>query len=284
MPRVTYNRLTTKKSRTRRRGTSTITKAKYQKPTARNQKKQILSNAYAIRALKRIMPRSVLTDWQYTDVLRPSIPDGNVLESILAVQLMSPFDPANNQAFWQPVLRQDDNVIQSSATRVLRMSMNLRWRLGISEWAQMTTFIVTLRKDATDAIPNAMTKGVDYVVNGGDDFLPRLNSAIYKVHFVRNVSLMTNSWVNPAAAVGGVPLATQPGLTFAKSQVNMKLNLNIRQPSQGASWTAMDQSQFGPTQRYFLVTFFVQKASIQAPSNDGARCNFDALYTCYNSS
>ncbi len=286
MPRVTYNRLSTKKARTyRRRRASTVTRAKYQRPTARNQKKQILSNAYAIRTLRRLAPKPVYTDWQYTDVLRPQLDDSSVTDSILAVQLMSPRNPATGNAFWQPVLRQDVNVTESSATRVLRMSINMRWRLGTSNWAQMTTFIVTLRKDATDAVPNQLVKDVDYIVNGGDNFNPRLNPAKYKVWYVRNVSLTYNAWVTQAADVGGDQLATQPGLTFAKGQANLKLNFNIRQPAQGLAWNAMDQSQFGPSQRMFLITFFSQQANVdEGPFNDGARLNFDALYTCYNSS
>ena len=65
----------------------------------------------------------------------------------------------------------------------------------------------------------------------------------------------------------------------------MKLGFNIRQPTQGASWTTMDQSQFGPSQRLFLLAFINQQAGVQGdPSVQGARVNFDALYTCYNAS
>lgn len=285
MPRVTFNRLTKKKSTVRKRRTSVITKAKYQKPTARNQRKQILSNAVAIRTIRRLMPKPVYTDWQYSGTLTALAPDDSFSETTRAVQLMSPFDPQNNQPFWFPVLRQDQNVVESSATRVLRMQINLRYRLGQSNWAQFTTFVVTLRKDATDVVPNNLTKGEDYITNSGDDFNVRLNPAVFKVHYVRNVSLMYNAWVTRAATVGNNVFAGNPNTTYSKGQVNMKLGLNIRQPTQGLSWTGMDQSQFGPSQRYFLITFIVQQADAStAPLTDVAKLNFDALYTCYNAS
>lgn len=92
MPRVTFNRLSKKRAKTKRRTTSVITRAKYQKPTAQNQKKQILSNAVAIRALRRIMPTPVRTDWQYTGSLVADSPDASFSKSLKSVQLMSPPD------------------------------------------------------------------------------------------------------------------------------------------------------------------------------------------------
>lgn len=287
MPRVSYNRLSTKKSTVRRKRTSVIAKAKYKPRTTTANRSLIKGNAYAIRALKRLMPSPVYTDWQYSGTLRSTADDTSFSETIRQVQLMSPFDGIN--ALWQPVLRQDVNVTESSSTKVLRMQLNLRYRLGLSNWAQFTTFVVSIRKNATDVIVNEanLTKGQDYITNLGDEFNARLNPAVFKVHYVRNVSLMKNSWVSPAAGVGGNPVAFNPQTTLAKGQVNMKLNFNIRQPTQGASWTAMDQSQFPPNQRLFLLTFIVQQsdAPVQPPGiPESARVNFDALYTCYNAS
>ena len=287
MPRVTKNNLGKFARSNRRKRTSVATRAKYQKPTARNQKSQILGNALAIRTMKKLMPQPIYTDWQYSDVLRSAVPDTSFSETTRFVQLMSPYDPDDLAELWQPVLRQDENVIESSATKVLRMQLNLRYRLGQSNWAQFTTFVVSLRRDATDTNPANLVKGEDYIVNAGDDFNVRLNPAVFKVHYARNVSLMYNAWVQPAATVGQTVFAGNPNTTFAKGQVNMKLNFNIRQPTRGESWTKMFQSQMPPSQRMFLITFIVQQgaAPIQPPGvPDSARLNFDALYTCYNAS
>lgn len=287
MPRVTKNNLGKFARSNRRKRTGVVARAKYQKPTAGNQKKQILGNALAIRAIKRIMPKPVYTDWQYSQTLRASVPDTSVSETLRFVQLMSPFDPDTQTPLWKGVLRQDVNVTESSATRVLRMQLNLRYRLGQSNWAQFTTFVVSLRRDATDVNPSALVPGEDYVTNLGDDFNVRLNPAVFKVHYARNLSLMYNAWVQPASSIGNTVFAGNPNTTFAKGQVNMKLNFNIRQPTRGDSWTTMFQSQFPPSQRMFLLCFMVQQGATPATPPDvpdSARVNFDALYTCYNAS
>lgn len=285
MPRVTKNTLGKFARSNRRKRTGVVTRAKYQKPTARNQKKQILGNALAIRAIKRIMPKPIYTDWQYSGQLKAIAPDDSFSETLASVQLMSPANGATpSVAFWQPVLRQDVNVIESSATRVLRMQMNLRYSLRGSDWAQFSLFIVTIRPDAVDTVPNAanLVKGQDYITNIGDDFNVRLNPAVFKVHYARNVSLMKNNWTAPAAVVGGVPFAGNPRTTYTKGQVNMKLGFTLKQPRAGLSWTIMNQSQLGPSQRYFLLAFIVQRQPNPDGLDDVAIVNFDNLYTCYN--
>lgn len=232
------------------------------------------------------MPPSLWTDWQYSNVLRPVIEDAAVVDSIHQTQLMSPSDGGGN-AFWQPVMRQDVNVVESSSTRVLRMSLNLRYRLGIANWAQFSTFVVSIRKDAADRVINqaSLVKGQDFVTNLGDNFNVRLNPAVFKVHYARYVSLMYNAWVEKPAIVASTALAANPITTYAKGQVNMKLGFNIKQPTQGTSWTAMNQAQLPPSQRLFLLTFISQQADVVGdPSIDVGRVNFDALYTCYNAS
>lgn len=286
MPRVTKNNLGKFARSNRKKRTGVLTKAKYKPRTAGANRTLIKGNALAIRALKRLMPSPIYTDWQYTNVLRPVINDAALVESIHQAQLMSPSDGDGN-AFWQGVMRQDVNVTESSATRILRMQLNLRYRLGIANWAQFSTFVVSIRKDATDRIINEanLVKGQDYITNLGDDFNVRLNPAVFKVHYARYLSLMYNAWVEKPVAFGGNQLAANPVTTFAKGQVNMKLGFNIKQPVQGTSWTAMNQSQLPPGQRLFLLTFINQQADVEgAPSIDVARVNFDALFTAYNAS
>lgn len=284
MPRTTKNALRKFTAKTRRKRTGVITKAKYKPRTTAANRSLIKSNAFAIRAIKRLMPSPLYTDWQYSNVLRPVIEDAALVNSIHQAQLMSPSD-GNGNAFWEPVMRQDQNVVEASSTRVLRMQLNLRYRLGVANWAQFSTFVVSIRKDAADRIINqqSLVKNQDFITNLGDDFNVRLNPAVFKVHYARYVSLMYNAWVEKPAFIGGNQLAANPVTTFAKGQVNMKLNFNIKQPTQGVSWTVMNQSQLPPSQRLFLLTFISQQADIQgAPSIDVARVNFDALFTCYN--
>lgn len=210
MPRTTFNRLSRKRATTRKRRVGVLKKAKYAPKTARTNRALITSNAYAIRAIKRMMPRPIYTDWQYSGTQFADAPDTSFSETLKVAQLMSP--ATGGSALWQPVMRQDVNVTESSATKVLRMQMNLRYRLGVSNWCQYTVFVVSIRKDAVDKIINqaSLVKNQDYITNLGDDFNVRLNPAVFKVHYCRNVSLCKNAWVSPVFAGGGQELAGNP--------------------------------------------------------------------------
>ena len=259
----------------RRRGTSNLTKTRYERPTASNQKKQILNNALAIRSVRKLLPTPTYCDFQYFGSLFADLQDSpSFTESLLTAELMTP-------NLWASVLRQDDNVSESSTTCVKRMVMNLRYTLASSNWAQFTTFVVSIRKDAVNRVINSvgLTKGQDYIKNA-KDYNVRLNPAVFKVHYCRNVSLMINAWEGLPAIAGQSTFASNSAATFAKGQVSMNLNFKLRQPL-GTSWRIMDQSQLGPHQRLFLLTFITQQADTTT-AGAGARIDFDALYTTYN--
>ena len=284
MVRVTFNRLSKKKASFRRKRASTLTKAKYAPKTTRVNRSLIKSNALAIRAIKRMIPKAIFTDYQYSftqEALLSSDPSG-LYQSIASNQLMSP-------VFWSPVLRQDENVIDSSATRVLRLQANMRYILNESSTVQITTFIVSIRKDAVNRqINDTLVEGQDYIFAKGAagaidlGIVPRLNPAVFKVLYTRNVTLMSNGFLQPIVDVNNNPLVSNSSNTMRKGQVNLKLNFNIRQPVNGDQWKNMQQSQFGPTQRLFLLTFF--RGITAQPDDNAPRLDCDALYTCYNAS
>lgn len=61
MPRVTFNRLSKKKSTTRRKRTGVLTRAKYKPRTTTANRSLITSNALAIRSIRKLMPPPVYT-------------------------------------------------------------------------------------------------------------------------------------------------------------------------------------------------------------------------------
>lgn len=278
MPRITFNRLSRRKSNIRRKGTSTTTRAKYAPKTARVNRSLIKSNAYAIQAVKRMIPPPIYTDYQYSGGYAPLIGTApNPFFAIQQAQLMTP-------NLWAEVLRQDPNVVAASSTLVKRMQINLRYSLGEANWCQITTFVVSIRKDAANRVINQaeLVSGEDYIYSGAQQQLnPRLNPAVFKVHYVRDVSLMSNAWQTSAATAGNSTFAGNPNTTFAKGQVNMKPNFRLRQPT-GTRWRIMDQSQLVPSQRLFLLTFF--RGQTNDVDDDPVRVDWDALYTCYNAS
>lgn len=271
----------TKMSRTtvRRRRTSVIKRAKFQKPTARNQKSQIMGNAMAIRSLRRLVPPPVYTDYQYSRGYGPFFgPDPTDFSSILCDKLMNPTQ-------WLPCLRRDANALESTTTLVKRMQVNLRFNLGQANWCQMTTFIVSLRRDAANRTPDdtaTLTEGDDFIVSTQEGFNARLNPSVFKVHYVRNLSLMSASWKEPETQAGQAVFTSNSATTFAKGQVNMKLNFRLRQPVTPQNWKVMTQEQLSPHQRLYILTFF--KGSTNEPDDTPPAVYYDALYTCYNSS
>lgn len=283
MPRVTFNRLSTRRARTKRRRSSTAVKAKYMPKTTRANRSLIKSNAAAIRTIRRMIPPAVYCDFQYTSAYSPFLDNapGNYF-NIFASDMMSPRDQQQPpQILWQPVLRQDPNVLNASKTLVKRFKLNLRFSLGESNWCQISTFLVTLRKDAANRVvsQNGLILDEDYVYSD-QNFNPTLNSQVFKCHFVRHVSLMSNAWQQPKTTIGtGTEFVGNPNTTLKKSQVNVKCNISLRQPI-GTPWVQMSQDQLPPHQRYYLLTFF--KGNTNGVDDDPPRVDWDALYTTYN--
>ena len=277
MPRVSFNRLTRKRSSVKRRRTSASTRAKYLPKTRFANRSLIKQNASVIRAVRRMIPPPIWSDYQYKGAYGPFISGApSNYFNIFASELMTP------NALWQPVLRQDLNIQSASSTLVKRMSVNIRTSLGQSNWCQVTTFIVSLRKDAANRIvsQSGLTVDEDYIL-GEQDFNPRLNPSVFKVHYVRHLSLMSNAWQQNKTLIGTTEFVGNPNTTYAKGQVNIKPNIRLRQPV-GTPWITMDQDQLPPHQRYFILTFF--KGNTDAVDDDPPRVDWDALYTVYNAS
>ncbi len=275
MPKVIFNRATKRRSSVRRKRTSTLVKAKYKPKTVYANRSLIKSNAIAIRSMKRMLPKLIYTDYQYKFANAPLAGAApNPYQFITNNELMTP-------NLWASVLRKDDNVVESSQTLIKRMQLNLRYTLGENNWCQISTFIVTIRPDATNRVINAagLSEGDDYIWSV-DEFQPRLNSNVFKVHYRRHVTLMAGAFGQAAFQSAGDTLVSQSTSTFKKGQVNIPLNFKIRQPN-GQTWRVMDQSQFGPSRRYFQLTFFRGQATDD--SDAPPTLETDILYTCVNS-
>ncbi len=271
MGRVTTNGATKAKS-TAKRSYSSVMAQRGKKPKTDHD--LIQANTLAIKRMKTLMPKVIYTDYQKKFGNAPFISGAPAqFFNITNDQLMSPFE-------WTSVLRKDTNVEESSQTMVKRMQINLRYSLGGANWCQITTFIVSIRPDATDRIINEanLVEGNDYIVSD-EEFQPRLNPAVFKVHFRRHVSLMSNGWKQDKFETGGDVLTSNSSDTLKKGQVNIDLDLKIRQPG-GQSWRSMDQSQFGPQSRWFQLTFF--KGQTNDVDDDPTRVDTDVLYTCVN--
>lgn len=281
MPRVNTSRLGKYTAKAKRKRTNNTTRVKYQAPTARNQKKQILNNAKAIAYLRKVaIPQKVYCDWQWIGRQYVVVdPAGSYTTTWQAFPLM---DIPN----WRACLRQDINVVQGSTTFIQRMTLNMRYYLDLSNWCNFNVWIVTPRKDAADRDPTAdiaagllPVQFVDFTedING---YNKRLNSAIYKVHFASYRSLTETTWFQaalPAAPTGN------PTTTFAKGQVNIKCNTKVRMPTGGASWRTQDYMNIPYYQRYYLLVCMVAQSPPTASAARVANMTWDMLATTINS-
>lgn len=280
MPRTAFNRLSKKKNHTRRRRSSTLTKAKYKPRTAAANRSLIKSNALAIRAVRRLMPPRIFTDYQYSRGYAPFFSTSPTLySSVRCDKLMNPTQ-------WVPVLRRDDGALQSTTTLVKRMQVNLRYDLGQANWVQITTFIVSLRRDAANRDPfdtATLAEGDDYILSDNQKQNARLNPAVFKCHYVRNVSLCSATWRQTETTIPTDQVFTSnSATTFAKGQVNMKLNIRLRQPTTPLNWKSMTEDQLIAPNRLYILSFFT--GSTNLPDDDPPVVAYDALYTCLNAS
>lgn len=269
------NKAGTHTSRKRRR-TSTVTKAKYQAPTARNQRKQIISNAKAVAYLNKIVRANrIWCDWQYFgDHFAKIDPAGNYTAGWGAFAL-------TDFSLWNPVLRTDDNVSDSSTTFVKRMQINMRYSLNASNLAQFSVFIVTLRRTSADYDPltAAPATPTDYIVNS-QDYNVRLNPAVFKVHYARQLTLTNNAFNSPIVAA---ETAGNPNTTWAKGQVNLQPKMKVRAPTGPTpKWKTLTAPEVPYYQRYFLLIYINQSSASGLDPNTGARLQFDQLSTTIN--
>lgn len=233
-----------------------------------------MSNAQAIRAVRRMMPPPVYTDYQLRGTLDSLVVPGDdsFQLNIQSQSLMSPFQ-------WTQVLRKDPDVLNQVTTRVLRQQINLRYALELSNRAQVSLFVVSFRKNAANRSPAGLIDGEDYI-RGATEYNVRLNPAVFKVHYTRDVSLTRNGWNTAPAAAGGALFAGNPETTFKKGQITMKLNTTMREPN-GGFWSQMNIDQQPYYNKYWLIAFFYQQGT-GLTANQGARVEYDILTTCYN--
>ena len=220
MPAFNAARGTTRRPRRRyvRRGLSKA-KVRYQPPTARNQRRQIMSNRRQIASNTRFINRHKLyTDYQLDTYIAPQ----NFTWSSL--HLCEFRD-------WNPVLRKDITVENMTHTFVKRMQMNLRFVLNDMDYCYFSFFIVTPRRDSADRdfFALAPVLNQDWIeAPQSQGSLIRLNPAVVKVHYAKYVTLTANS-LNSAIIPGAT--AGDPRTTYRKFQVNMNLNMKVSLPT-----------------------------------------------------
>lgn len=265
----------------KRRRKNNVQRIRFQRPTARHQQKQILYNAKTIRRLhKAVFGNRVYCDWRYQGQMFATLDAGQVSKTWFCVPLTSFPD-------WDAVLRQDQNVVDSSTTYVARMQLNLRMFLQQANYSFFNVFVVTPRKDqnardtpADIAAGQIPVNDTDYIA-GPEGINIRLNSAIWKVHFAKYSSLTETTLLDFGTASPPLP-AGNPYSTWRKCQVNIPLKMKVRNPTSGTPWTDLRYMNLPYYQRYQLLVQIQQQAPDGTNPNLGGRLDWDLLCTTIN--
>ena len=232
--------------RFRRRRTSNITKARWQRPSARNQKRLILTNARDIARLKsEARLGRVFTDYQINGqaVLTPG--------SWTFIRL-------TDFTGWTPVLRQNivaDN--QKNAT-IMHQVLNTRFSMStpggtVLQSPQFWSFFIISPRNSSQGDPNAtpFSLGDDYIVNSAvQESLVRLNPGRWKVHAYKYATLAVG-------AESGLPVvglsAFQTSSTWRKHQFSLRGRKHIKNPN--GNWMDHEFELLPPWQRIFIAVF-----------------------------
>lgn len=261
----------------KRRRTSLSTRAKYSKPTARNQKKQIVSLAKQVeRNSKVLRQQRVYTDYQWGQHESRGMYAEMVSGTWYGWAL-------TDTSLWQPVLRQDINTIASSRTYAARVQLNCRVNLGtVANITYLNVFLVKARPDQVEALKiNDANGGMDQLV-AQEDFVEqsfnetanvRLNSGRLKVLACRYVTLMPNTGAAPLPADSA---AGNPYSTWRKWQWNVPLKFTIRNPS-NHSWKNVAFDDMPYYERLYVIAY-----SGSIPSDGHPKFFCDSLISCIN--
>lgn len=258
-----------------RRARPNMSKIRYQAPTARNQKSQIMANARLLaRHSRMIRTHRIWTDWQYS------------IEAILENNVWSCYR-LTDFSTWNPVLRQDVNVARSAShTFIDRLVLNFRASLYSAASTGISVFIVSPRKnyatrDPSISPPLGVEEWITNTANPG--YNVRLNSNVWKVHHARYITLTYNAFddplPNPPQGEAGNPFST-----YRKWQVTLPCKMGITvpyQPSAGpATWKDADFNMLPFYNRYFVMIY---NHTVLTAGQDAPYVAFDQLATCINS-
>lgn len=273
MPTTRTFSLHKRTAKSRRRRVSNATKVRFQKPSASNQKRQILRNARTLARHSRLLrANKVFTDYQQAGRL-----------SLVGQQWFC--IPLTDFSQWTSVLRSDTNSLEASKTFVQRIQLNMRYAMSPgASTGFLNVFIVTSRRNAVsrDFSATPPQQFTEFIENQGFPGANiRLNPALVKVHFSRNITLTVNT-LGAAAAEGP---AGNPYSTWKKGQITIPVRMNVRQyegdvAGNGQPWTSMRFGDLAHYQKYWL---FVYGVCSPLGEDSNLFIFYDQLATCINS-
>ena len=228
----------------RRRRASVSTRARFQRPSARNQQRQIQSLAkLALRNRRMLSASKSYTDWFQR------FNNQNITGLWFSQELLRFVD-------WEAGNRQDADVLVSQ--NVFLRNMVIEWYANSFNKDQacvFEVFVVSIRSNASNWLPSSgpagvLTEGLDYE-NMGSGNMVALNSGVFKVHFAKMFQLFPRD--NPDGMdPDPLDFSGNPFTTYRRGKINLSLNMKVRSPA-GLSWKNLNMNTLPPNQRLYLL-------------------------------
>lgn len=230
-------------TKSRRRRSTLRSRVRWQKPSARNQKKQLKSlTNIALRNYKMLSAQRTFCDWVLTGT-----------RSINATpQIITLMEPNS----WNATMRQNLDVVTQQRTYIRNMSFSW-WLNGaaLAEETYVTCFIVSLRSTAANW-DGTLNENTEWCNQGFRNAI-MLNSNIFKVHWTRHFVIFPEQ---EEIASGEARPAGNPNTQYRRGRVNIKSKYSIMAPA-GQTWKQLTSDQLTPHRRLFCIVF-PQTASV----------------------
>lgn len=198
-----------------------ITNVRNQRPSAYNQKHQIMRNSFQLQKLwTRRYSQRVYTDYFHSRMWTPAVND------MYATRL-------TDVTAWTQGLRHDTNVVESSKTFCRRMQLSLTYDLGTCvDQVYLNLFLVRVRFNYADFDPTitVLTTPWEFYVNPVDLGAPHvfMNQGIFKVIKSKR-QMLTYLPVKDTVAPATLDVGN-PGTTHGRLYWDIPLRLRIMNP------------------------------------------------------
>lgn len=247
----------------RRRRSSVSSRIRYQRPNARNQRRQIASVArMAIRSSRILANHRIYQDWKLESGLNFATPGWQVT-------------PFMNPIAWEAVLRRDLTPLTQSGCFLREMQFSYFATNNTKTLpSTITMFLVTLRRQQN--WQGVMALDDDYITQG-EGSAPILNSGVFKVWYSRNLQIFPPKTEANSGSTTGAPYVASgdPSCEYKRGKTTLRLNFALRSPND-LSWKQLAQEDMPYWNRLYLLTFFQNE---DASAGTNATMSYGLKYT-----
>lgn len=242
-----------------------MSRMRYARPTARNQKGFILRNARLVNTLyKQYQSSKVYTDWKYDLASNASSWTWYI-------------KPLTDVSQWDSVMRSNITVNAANHTFVRNMQLTCNAVLDRQTALFWNVFLVRPRYPSAnrDFLTTPLQENIDWIQNGNNEGESlHLNPAVFKVLAKQQFRLMTNvpgtTQAYPDEVAGEVSRSTK------RWEWNLKLNMKLSSPD-AATWRQTVFNEMAYYNKIYLIAYCGTADGVVAPVSFNATARFTAI-------